>query len=138
MDSNAAISAMNVMAGQKVDGIAIVVPDQQIGPEAGAQKPLNLADFKADHMDPIDRPRRHVVGAADMEGSGRDDRGLTLMNRKHLAGQRQPSLALETPEKDQLRGSLGTLAMMPSRVRIVTDVARRKFEQQCAALHHFP
>lgn len=33
MDSNAAISAMNVMVGQKVNGIAIVVPDQQIGPE---------------------------------------------------------------------------------------------------------
>jgi L-arabinose transport system substrate-binding protein len=33
MDANAAISAMNVMVGQKVDGIAIVVPDQQIGPE---------------------------------------------------------------------------------------------------------
>ncbi|HTW25532.1 MAG TPA: substrate-binding domain-containing protein [Acetobacteraceae bacterium] len=32
-DSNAAISAMNVMIGQKVDGIAIVVPDQQIGPQ---------------------------------------------------------------------------------------------------------
>ena len=33
MDANAAISAMNVMVGQKVDGIAIVVPDQQIGPQ---------------------------------------------------------------------------------------------------------
>lgn len=32
-DSNAAISAMNVMIGQKVDGIAIVAPDQQIGPQ---------------------------------------------------------------------------------------------------------
>lgn len=32
MDANAAISAMNVMIGQKVDGIAIVVPDQKIGP----------------------------------------------------------------------------------------------------------
>lgn len=33
MDANAAISAMNVMIGQKVDGIAIVVPDQKIGPQ---------------------------------------------------------------------------------------------------------
>ncbi|GAB0117992.1 sugar ABC transporter substrate-binding protein [Acidisoma sp. 7E03] len=33
MDANAAISAMNVMVGQKVSGIAIVVPDQQIGPQ---------------------------------------------------------------------------------------------------------
>src|ERR1019366_5821172 len=33
MDSNAAISAINVMIGQKVNGIAIVVPDQQIGPQ---------------------------------------------------------------------------------------------------------
>ena len=33
MDSNAAISAMNVMIGQKVDGIAIVAPDQKIGPQ---------------------------------------------------------------------------------------------------------
>jgi L-arabinose transport system substrate-binding protein len=33
MDANAAISGMNVMVGQKVDGIAIVVPDQQIGPQ---------------------------------------------------------------------------------------------------------
>ncbi|TPW30348.1 substrate-binding domain-containing protein [Pararhizobium mangrovi] len=32
-DSNAAISAMNVMIGQKVDGIAMVAPDQQIGPQ---------------------------------------------------------------------------------------------------------
>jgi L-arabinose transport system substrate-binding protein len=33
MDANAAISAVNVQIGQKVDGIAIVVPDQQIGPQ---------------------------------------------------------------------------------------------------------
>jgi L-arabinose transport system substrate-binding protein len=33
MDANAAISAMNVMVGQKVSGIAFVVPDQQIGPQ---------------------------------------------------------------------------------------------------------
>ncbi len=33
MDADAAISAMNVMIGQKVDGIAIVVPDQKIGPQ---------------------------------------------------------------------------------------------------------
>ncbi len=33
MDANAAISAMNVMIGQKVDGIIIVVPDQKIGPQ---------------------------------------------------------------------------------------------------------
>jgi L-arabinose transport system substrate-binding protein len=33
MDANAAISAMNVMIGQKVDGVAIVVPDQKIGPQ---------------------------------------------------------------------------------------------------------
>ena len=49
MDSNAAISAMNVMVGQKVDGIAIVVPDQQIGPQvidmaAQAKIPLVAVD----------------------------------------------------------------------------------------------
>ena len=49
MDSNAAISAMNVMVGQRVDGIAIVVPDQQIGPQvidmaAQAKIPLVAAD----------------------------------------------------------------------------------------------
>jgi L-arabinose transport system substrate-binding protein len=49
MDSNAAISAMNVMVGQKVGGIAIVVPDQQIGPQvvdmaAQAKIPLVAAD----------------------------------------------------------------------------------------------
>jgi L-arabinose transport system substrate-binding protein len=48
-DSNAAISAMNVMLGQKVDGIAIVVPDQQIGPQvidmaAQAKVPLLASD----------------------------------------------------------------------------------------------
>ena len=49
MDSNSAISAINVMIGQKVDGIAIVVPDQQIGPQvvdmaAQAKIPLVAAD----------------------------------------------------------------------------------------------
>jgi L-arabinose transport system substrate-binding protein len=49
MDANAAISAMNVMVGQKVDGIAIVVPDQQIGPQvidmaSGANIPLVSSD----------------------------------------------------------------------------------------------
>jgi L-arabinose transport system substrate-binding protein len=49
MDSNAAISAMNVMVGQKADGIAIVVPDQQIGPQvvdmaAQAKIPIVAAD----------------------------------------------------------------------------------------------
>jgi L-arabinose transport system substrate-binding protein len=49
MDANAAISAMNVMIGQKVDGIAIVVPDQKIGPQvidlaAQAKIPLVSAD----------------------------------------------------------------------------------------------
>jgi L-arabinose transport system substrate-binding protein len=48
-DSNAAISAMNVMIGQRVDGIAIVVPDQQIGPQiidmaAQAKIPLIASD----------------------------------------------------------------------------------------------
>lgn len=33
LDSNAAISAVTTMLGQKVDGIAIVVPDQRIGPQ---------------------------------------------------------------------------------------------------------
>src|SRR5690349_8802020 len=32
-DSNKAISAMTTEVGQKVDGIAIVVPDQKIGPQ---------------------------------------------------------------------------------------------------------
>jgi L-arabinose transport system substrate-binding protein len=49
MDANAAISAMNVQLGQKVDGIAIVVPDQQIGPQvidmaAEANVPLVSSD----------------------------------------------------------------------------------------------
>jgi len=49
MDSNAAISAINVMIGQKVDGIVIVVPDQQIGPQvvdmaAQAKIPVVAAD----------------------------------------------------------------------------------------------
>jgi L-arabinose transport system substrate-binding protein len=49
MDANAAISAMNVMVGQKIDGIAIVVPDQKIGPEvidmaAQAKIPLVASD----------------------------------------------------------------------------------------------
>lgn len=49
MDANAAISAMNVMVGQKVSGIAIVVPDQQIGPQvidmaSRAQIPLVSSD----------------------------------------------------------------------------------------------
>jgi L-arabinose transport system substrate-binding protein len=49
MDANAAISAMNVMVGQKVNGIAIVVPDQQIGPQvidmaSGASIPLVSSD----------------------------------------------------------------------------------------------
>ena len=49
MDSNAAISAMNVMSGQKVNAIAIVVPDQQIGPQvidmaSQAQIPLVSSD----------------------------------------------------------------------------------------------
>jgi L-arabinose transport system substrate-binding protein len=49
MDANAAISAMNVMVGQKVGGIAIVVPDQQIGPQvidmaSGAGIPLVSSD----------------------------------------------------------------------------------------------
>jgi L-arabinose transport system substrate-binding protein len=33
LDSNAAINAMNTAIAQKVDGIAIVVPDQKIGPQ---------------------------------------------------------------------------------------------------------
>src|ERR1700710_1928837 len=49
MDANSAISAMNVMVGQKVSGIAIVVPDQQIGPQvidmaAQAKIPLVSSD----------------------------------------------------------------------------------------------
>lgn len=49
MDANAAISAMNVMVGQKVDGIAIVVPDQHIGPQvidmaAQANTPIIASD----------------------------------------------------------------------------------------------
>lgn len=48
-DSNQAISAMSTEVGQHVDGIAIVVPDQKIGPQvigaaAGANIPLVASD----------------------------------------------------------------------------------------------
>jgi L-arabinose transport system substrate-binding protein len=48
-DSNKAISAMSTEVGQQVDGIAIVVPDQKIGPQiidsaSGAKIPLVASD----------------------------------------------------------------------------------------------
>jgi L-arabinose transport system substrate-binding protein len=46
-DSNQAISAMSTMVGQQVDGIAIVVPDQKIGPQiiqAAGKIPLVASD----------------------------------------------------------------------------------------------
>jgi L-arabinose transport system substrate-binding protein len=48
-DSNLAISALNTEVGQQVDGIAIVVPDQKIGPQvlgqaAGANIPMVASD----------------------------------------------------------------------------------------------
>lgn len=48
-DANKAISAMSTEVGQKVDGIAIVVPDQKIGPQvisqaSGAGIPLVASD----------------------------------------------------------------------------------------------
>jgi L-arabinose transport system substrate-binding protein len=48
-DSNKAISAMTTEVGQKVDGIAIVVPDQKIGPQVidaanGASIPVVASD----------------------------------------------------------------------------------------------
>jgi L-arabinose transport system substrate-binding protein len=48
-DSNQAISALNTSIGQQVDGIAMVVPDQKIGPQviqqaAGANIPLLASD----------------------------------------------------------------------------------------------
>lgn len=49
LDSNQAINAMNTMMTQKVDGIAIVVPDQKIGPQVidmanGAHIPILASD----------------------------------------------------------------------------------------------
>jgi L-arabinose transport system substrate-binding protein len=46
-DSNKAISAMSAETSQQVDGIAIVVPDQKIGPQVidtakGAKIPIGL------------------------------------------------------------------------------------------------
>src|SRR6266550_4078882 len=48
-DSNKAISAMSTEVGQQVDGIAIVVPDQKIGPQVidaahGANIPIVASD----------------------------------------------------------------------------------------------
>ncbi|MFL6074988.1 MAG: substrate-binding domain-containing protein, partial [Mycobacteriales bacterium] len=48
-DSNKAISAMTTEVGQKVDGVAIVVPDQKIGPQVidaanGAGIPIVASD----------------------------------------------------------------------------------------------
>jgi L-arabinose transport system substrate-binding protein len=67
-DSNKAISTMSTMVGQKVDGIAIVVPDQKIGPqvismangtplvasddpiEDGSNKPAPFVGFNSEEM----------------------------------------------------------------------------------------
>ena len=55
--------------------------------------------------------------------------GLTGVDRKRLASQRQPSLPLETPQKDEFGRSVGSLAMVPSGMRKMTDVAQREFQQ---------
>ena len=61
-------------------------------PGPSAQQPLSFADLGTNHVDPVDRPRRGVVGAVDMRDAWRDDGRLARMNRKRLAGQLQPSL----------------------------------------------
>ena len=99
-------------------------------PQPSAQESLDLTEFRTDRMDPVDRPRRRVVRPVDMRGARRNHSGLTGVNRKRLAGQRQPSLPLETPEKDEFGRSVGPLAMVPSGMRIMTDVARREFQQR--------
>lgn len=59
-DANKAISAMTTEVGQKVDGIAIVVPDQKIGPQvAGAAADAGIPLLASD--DPITDSAKKAV-----------------------------------------------------------------------------
>jgi len=137
MDANAAISAMNVMVGQKVDGIAIVVPDQQIGPQvidmaAQANIPVLASD------DPIaGSPGKGGAGAPaafvgfdgyDMGSKVGDAAGLLFKKAGWTAGDTRIIAAYEQQLsvcQDRVRGEeegfRKAVGSMPDIIRVGTD-----------------
>lgn len=143
-DSNAAISALNTVLGQKVDAIAIVVPDQRIGPQvidmaARAGVPLVAAD------DPI----KSAAGAgAAFVGFDSTQMGLAVgreagtlfmaagwpLDATRIASPFKEDLSdCQLREEGQIRGFAETAGIAPQVIKIGTDNSNIDAQNRTAA-----
>jgi L-arabinose transport system substrate-binding protein len=131
-DSNKAISAMSTETGQHVDGIAIVVPDQKIGPQVidmanGAKVPIVASD------DPIKngegQPAPFVgfdstqMGTSVGQEAGKlfKQAGWTAANTKVMAAYKQDLSDCQLREQGEEQGFKATAGATAPIVKLGTD-----------------
>jgi L-arabinose transport system substrate-binding protein len=131
-DSNKAISAMSTETGQHVDGIAIVVPDQKIGPQVidmanGAKVPIVASD------DPISSGEGQAapfvgfdstqMGTAVGQEAGKlfKQSGWTAANTKVMAAYKQDLSDCQLREQGEEQGFKAAAGATLPIVKLGTD-----------------
>lgn len=131
-DSNKAISAMSTETGQRVDGIAIVVPDQKIGPQViGEAQNANIPIAAAD--DPISDGAGKAapfVGFDSVQmGTSVGQEAATLYqkagwnasNTKIIAAYKQDLSDCQQREQGEESGFSSAGGAMPQVIKVGTD-----------------
>ncbi len=131
-DSNKAISALNTEVGQAVDGIAIVVPDQRIGPQVigaaqdagiplvASDDPISSADSKAAPFVGFDSVK---MGTAVGTKAGQlvKQAGWTAADTKVLAVYQQDLSDCQQREQGEESGFKSSAGMTLPIVKVGTD-----------------
>ena len=144
-DSNAAISAMNTELGQKVDGIAIVVPDQRIGPQV-----IDMASRAKVPLVAADDPIKNASGAeASFVGFDSMQMGLKVGQEAgrlfKAAGWPLAATRIASPFKEDLsdcqlreegevKGFADTAGAAPQVIKIGTDNSNIDAQNRTAAI----
>ncbi|HEY2674401.1 MAG TPA: substrate-binding domain-containing protein [Rugosimonospora sp.] len=144
-DSNKAISAMSTEVGQQVDGIAVVVPDQKIGPQVidaanGAKIPLVASD------DPISSgsgsPAPFVgfdsvqMGTSVGQEAAKlyQQAGWTAADTRVLALYQQGLSDCQQREQGEESGFQSTAGALPTVVKVGTDNSVVDAQNKAAAV----
>lgn len=129
-DSNKAISSMNAEVGQNVDGIAIVVPDQKIGPQvidAAGKIPLVASDDPVSNGDGTPAPfvgfNSEQMGNSVGTKAGQlfKSAGWSASNTKILAAYQQGLSDCQDREKGEEEGFAAAAGAKVPIVKIGTD-----------------
>lgn len=131
-DSNKAISALTTEVGQQVDGIAVVVPDQKIGPQViGQAQSANIPLVASD--DPIadgaGKPAPFIgfdsvqMGTSVGQEAARlyHQAGWSPADTKVLAAYKQDLSDCQQREQGEESGFTATAGRLPQEIKVGTD-----------------